>query len=207
MFRCPPSRPLRRDPCACLQNLRGRTVRVPPSGVQPFCGFVRYAAPLAFLYEEEEELYFVLRAMWCRYWCKLNAIRSDGDCLPAVYRTFERLLGDVHPALAMHLGKVGAPPLRQAKHWIQCGFVTYLEVDQVLLLWDRIIGFDDPMILAVLAAAIYCFRGPVLLRCGDAAEAKEVMADGSMLQVVPLLQTFLFAEAVADSCTPEKRPA
>mmetsp|Transcript_15315 Transcript_15315/g.46036 ORF Transcript_15315/g.46036 Transcript_15315/m.46036 type:complete len:708 (-) Transcript_15315:135-2258(-) len=173
-------------------------VMVPPSGVQPFRGFVRYVAPMTYLYEEEEEAYFVLRAMWCKYWCKINAIRSAPDTLVCLWRTFETLLGEAHPALAMHLGAINAPPLRNAKHWIQHGFVGFLEVDQVLLLWDRIIGFDDLMVLPVLAAAVFTFRAPVLLRCGSAIEAKEVINDGSMLQVVPLLQSFLFPESVAD---------
>ena len=46
----------------------------------------------------------------------------------------------------------------------------YFEVEQVLLLWDRILGFDTLTILPVVAAAIFVFRSRSLLAAADAQE-------------------------------------
>ena len=42
------------------------TVGVPESGVHPFKRMVNYVAPLAFVYEKEEPIYFVFRSLWAR---------------------------------------------------------------------------------------------------------------------------------------------
>lgn len=56
---------------------------------QPFRGLVNYAAVLCFLFEEREAVYFALRAMFARYWCKLNALRSGSGMLLCLLRLFE----------------------------------------------------------------------------------------------------------------------
>ena len=83
---------------------------VPPCAVQPFRGFVSYAAPLSFVYEHEEPMYFCLRvrrgvclasrsfgnrrgfdggaylllaqAMYAQYWCRLNVMRTAPNTRP-----------------------------------------------------------------------------------------------------------------------------
>lgn len=44
------------------------------------------------------------------------------------------------------------------------GFVGYLEIDQILILWDRLLGTMDLTLLAVLATAIFVYRSPDLLQ-------------------------------------------
>ncbi|CAM9134338.1 unnamed protein product [Chrysoparadoxa australica] len=104
---------------------------IPPCGVQPFRGMVNYAAPLCFLYESHEPVYFMLREMWARYWCKLNAIRSADGCLIHLLQLFENLLLRHHPQMLMKLLDLGVHPSQIAMPWIQFGFVGFLEVDQV----------------------------------------------------------------------------
>ena len=48
----------------------------PLNGVHPFKGLASSAAPLAYLYGNAEEVYYVFRAMYMRYWVKLTAISS-----------------------------------------------------------------------------------------------------------------------------------
>lgn len=62
----------------------------------------------------------------------------------------------------------------------------------MLLLWDRIVGYDSLWLLPVTAAAILVYRSAALLACVDKAEAKDVLADATALKVVPLLQCFLY---------------
>ncbi|KAJ1456701.1 hypothetical protein M885DRAFT_439393, partial [Pelagophyceae sp. CCMP2097] len=166
---------------------------VPPCAVQPYRGFVHYAAPLTFLYTDEEPIYFALRAMYCRHWCKLNVLRTKAGTLLPLCKLFENLLLEQHARLFFHLVQIGVEPLSIALPWIQFGFVTILDVAQVLLLWDRLLGFDDLRLLPVLAAAIFVYRSKTLLTATTPDEAKEMFADGSTLDVAPLLQHFLFS--------------
>ena len=76
--------------------------------------------------------------------------------------------------------------------WIQFGFAGYLQADQVLQLWDRVLAYDALTLLPVLAAAIFVYRSETILQAADAAVLKDVFSDGSRLKVVPLLQSFLF---------------
>jgi hypothetical protein len=65
-------------------------------------------------------------------------------------------------------------------------------VEQTLLLWDRIIGFDDLELLPILAAAIFVYRAKWLLQANEPAHVKRLLAEaGPSLKVVPLLQLFL----------------
>ncbi|CAM9296629.1 unnamed protein product, partial [Hapterophycus canaliculatus] len=102
----------------------------PPCGVQPFRGLVNYAAVLCFLFEERENVYFALRAMFARYWCRLNALRSGPGMLLRLLKLFESLVQRHHPRLVLKLLELGVQPLQLAMPWIQFGFVTYLEADQ-----------------------------------------------------------------------------
>jgi len=223
----------------------------------PFKGFANYCAPLAFLFADDAPMYHVFRAMWQRYWCRLNVLRSrsscsspdrldhhgacssstnrdggssssssgssgvfgpgqgaplagdgdharcgvrrDGDCLPVLCQTFEELVQAHDPNLFFHMLELKLPPLRVAMPWIHFAFVTLLHPGEVLVLWDRVLGFDDLMLLPVLAAAVLLYRSRLAMECETAEELKEVFRDGGELKVAPLLQHFLFP-------TPTERP-
>lgn len=47
---------------------------------------------------------------------------------------------------------------------MQLGFVGLLEMEQLLHLWERIIGYMDTTMLAVAAVAIFIHRSEMLLR-------------------------------------------
>ena len=63
--------------------------------------------------------------------------------------------------VADHLKAVGCPPLQLALPWIMTAFAGHLAVGEVLLLWDRIIGFDSLLPLPLLAVAVIAFRRQV----------------------------------------------
>ena len=87
---------------------------------------------------------------------------------------------------------VEVDPLRIAFNWIFYAFCGYLEIDQVLILWDRIIGYDTLEILPMLACSIFLFRSAALQEGYTEEGVHEVFEDASKLKVVPLLQQFLF---------------
>jgi hypothetical protein len=166
----------------------------PPCGVVPFRGLVFYAAPLCYLYKQDEEprLYSTFRALYTKYFCRLHHISSDSRDIIALAKTFEDLLVAHDPALFYHLIRMDVDPLRIAFTWIFYGFCGYLEIDQVLSLWDRIIGYDSLEVLPVLAVSIFLFRSAALLEAESEDGVHEVFEDATRLKVVPLLQHFLF---------------
>lgn len=169
----------------------------PPCGVQPFRGLTQYAAPLCYLSDAPEDIYFLFRAMYATLWSRLNIISSARGGLLHVCRLFEELLQSWCAPVFAHLIELGLHPLRLAFPWIHSAFSAYLEMDQVLLLWDRLLAYESVDLLAVLAAAIIAFRADAVLSCADVADVREVFSDASVLRVIPLLQHYLFPSQAA----------
>lgn len=139
-------------------------VPAPPCGVQPFLGLALYFAPLCYVLSNKASLYHVTRYLYCRLWCKLNVISEDEGTLVPLCRIFECLLIRAHPKLFIHLVNIGLNPVKIAFPWIQLAFVGFLEIDQVMHLWDRLIGYMDLTLLAIAAVAIFMHRSDTLLR-------------------------------------------
>jgi hypothetical protein len=166
--------------------------RVPPNGVLPFSGLVMYMAPLAYLYADPIELYYVFRELYARYWSKLNAIRTDRGTVLPLCKLFEDLVVRSSPAAVFHLINIGLKPLDIAFPWIQSAFSGVLDIDQVLLLWDRVIGYDSLELVAIFAAALFHFRASELELVNTREEADELFAELIDISVVTLLQDYLF---------------
>ena len=131
------------------------------------------------------------RESYCQLWCKLSVLSGDSGTLLHICNTFENLLLESQPRLFLHLVNIGVNPLQIAFSWIQLGFVGILEVDQLLILWDRVIGYMDTTILGVFAASIFVYRAESLLMCTSAVFAERIIGEMSRIKVVPLLQLFL----------------
>ncbi|XP_072352631.1 TBC1 domain family member 19 isoform X1 [Scyliorhinus torazame] len=173
--------------------LEDYTVVYPPNGVIPFHGFAMYVAPLCFLYHEPSKLYQVFREMYVRYFFRLHCISSHSSGIVSLCLVFETLVQTYLPQLFYHLREIGAQPLRISFKWMVRAFSGYLATDQLLFLWDRILGYNSLEILAVLAAAVFAFRAENLMEATSLATAEAILADLSTLKVMPLLQLFLFA--------------
>uniref|UniRef100_A0A8D0GF25 TBC1 domain family member 19 n=1 Tax=Sphenodon punctatus TaxID=8508 RepID=A0A8D0GF25_SPHPU len=155
--------------------------------------FILSVAPLCFLYHEPSKLYQIFREMYVRFFFRLHSISSHPSGIVSLCLLFETLLQTHLPQLFYHLGEIGAQPLRIAFKWMVRAFSGYLATDQLLLLWDRVLGYNSLEILAVLAAAVFAFRAVNLMEVTSLAAAEAVLADLSTLKVMPLLQIFLFA--------------
>ncbi|XP_074205655.1 TBC1 domain family member 19 isoform X5 [Camelus bactrianus] len=176
-------------------GLEEYAVFYPPNGVIPFHGFSMYVAPLCFLYHEPSKLYQIFREMYVRFFFRLHSISSHPSGIVSLCLLFETLLQTYLPQLFYHLREIGAQPLRISFKWMVRAFSGYLATDQLLLLWDRILGYNSLEILAgkILAAAVFAFRAVNLMEVTSLAAAEAVLADLSTLKVMPLLQIFLFA--------------
>ncbi|XP_060687301.1 TBC1 domain family member 19 isoform X2 [Hemiscyllium ocellatum] len=152
--------------------LEDYTVVYPPNGVIPFHGFAMYVAPLCFLYHEPSKLYQVFREMYVRYFFRLHCISSHSSGIVSLCLVFETLVQTYLPQLFYHLREIGAQPLRISFKWMVRAFSGYLATDQLLLLWDRILGYNSLEILAVLAAAVFAFRAENLMEATSLATAE-----------------------------------
>lgn len=63
---------------------------------------------------------------------------------------------------------------------------------QVLLLWDRVIGFDTLLVFALAAAGIFIWRANMLRSCRGRKEAEAAVQHLAGVRAVPLLQSILF---------------
>lgn len=173
------------------RNRSGQKCAFPPNGVPPFKGLSDFVCPLCFVYVQPTEIYFCFREMWARYWCKLHAFSTQSGSLLPLLRLFEDLLQECAPAVCLHLLRLEVPPGSMAVHWISSGFASFLPVEQTLVLWDRIIGFDSLELLPILAAAVFVYRAKWLLQASEPSQVQRLLADATGLKVVPLLQLFL----------------
>uniref|UniRef100_A0A8C8AZD9 TBC1 domain family member 19 n=1 Tax=Otus sunia TaxID=257818 RepID=A0A8C8AZD9_9STRI len=147
--------------------------------------FILSVAPLCFLYHEPSKLYQIFREMYVRFFFRLHSISSHPSGIVSLCLLFETLLQTHLPQLFYHLREIGAQPLRISFKWMVRAFSGYLATDQLLLLWDRILGYNSLEVLAgnrtVFTKRPFCFL------------SQAVLADLSTLKVMPLLQIFLFA--------------
>ena len=102
---------------------------------------------------------------------------------------------DVEPEVCAHLQKLGCPLLELGLPWIVNACVGHLDVEQVLLLWDRIVGFDSLLPLPLLAVAVICCRRHMILKTETKSELLILMDDLSQLNAVALLQGILFGQS------------
>ncbi|GBG25172.1 TBC1 domain family member 19 [Hondaea fermentalgiana] len=167
--------------------------------IVPYRGLALQAAPLAFVYKDQSEIVLCVREMYARYWCQLNTIRNTPagaiglSLLPNLCAQFESLIQERCSDVLQHMLAFDIHPLEVAFPWLHLAFANALPVEQLLLLWDRIIGFDSLILLPVLAAAIFDYRRPVLLAARSTKHVRALLGEMANLNVIALLQAFLFA--------------
>ncbi|XP_011336282.2 TBC1 domain family member 19 isoform X2 [Ooceraea biroi] len=175
---------------ATLEN----TLVLPPSGVIPFHGFTMYATPFCYLYDDPYTIYYTFRAFYLRYWFRLHTVSSHEQGIVALCLLFERLLQCHEPQLWAHFKTIHIQPVRVVFKWLMRGFSGHLPPEQLLYLWDLILGYDSLEIIPLLAVTILSFRKENLLQVNTQQNVEAVLADLSSLKVMPLLQLALLKE-------------
>ncbi|KAK9862111.1 hypothetical protein WJX84_010388 [Apatococcus fuscideae] len=167
----------------------------PPSGVLPFRGMAFWIAPLCYLSQDPGVVYSLAVSLFDRHWSRLLSFvpSLQPASLPCLAAIFHLLVHEVEPEVTRHIESLGITPLQLVLPWMVNAFVDQLPVEQVLLLWDRIIAHDSLLPLAILALAVFVFRREVLLAAQSATEVVETMRDMSYMKVVPLLQAIIFS--------------
>ncbi|KYN05871.1 TBC1 domain family member 19 [Cyphomyrmex costatus] len=175
---------------ATLEN----TLVFPPSGVIPFHGFTMYATPFCYLYDNPCAMYYTFRAFYLRYWFRLHTVSCHEQGIVALCLLFERLLQCHEPQLWAHFKNIHIQPIKIVFKWLMRGFSGHLPPEQLLYLWDLILGYDSLEIIPLLAVTILSFRKENLLQVNTQQNVEAVLADLSSLKVMPLLQLALLKE-------------
>jgi hypothetical protein len=89
---------------------------------------------------------------------------SQTNGILSLCRLFEDTLQAYQPQMVFHLNSLGINPLRVAFPWIFHSFVSFLEIDQIFLLWDRIIGYDSLEVIALAAVSIFDYRAETIMQ-------------------------------------------
>ncbi|CAK1578846.1 unnamed protein product [Parnassius mnemosyne] len=163
----------------------------PPSGIIPFHGFTMYATPFCYLYDDPVQLYYTFRAFYVRYWHRLHYISTHPQGIVSLCLLYERLLEANEPLLWIHFRNININPIRVVFKWLMRAFSGHLPPDQLLFLWDAILGYDCLDILPLLAVAILSFRKENIFQVNTIQNVDAVLADLSTISVVPLLQLAL----------------
>lgn len=96
-------------------------------------------------------------------------------------------------ALFMHLRGVGVHPASYAAEWISKLFVGYMNYQQVLLLVDRLLGFENLGMLAFAALGVFKYLEAELMKAGTAEEVDEALYLNGM-KALKVLNLALFEE-------------
>lgn len=71
------------------------------------------------------------------------------------------------------------------------GFSGHLPPEQLLILWDLVLGFDSLEVLSLLSIIILSFRKESLMLVSTLENIEAVLADLSSIKVLPLIQLAL----------------
>lgn len=99
---------------------------------------------------------------------------------------------------------------------IHAGFSGYLSGDQVLVLWDRIVGYESLEIVAIFAAAYFCHRLPDILKLAksqhdqgnESSSVQDIIQEWlrqhrNGIEVSPVIQHFVFGSSSGSTFTNE----
>lgn len=81
--------------------------------------------------------------------------------------------------------------IRVVFKWLMRAFSGHLQPQELLILWDLILGYDSLEILALLAIIILSFRKESLMQVSTIESIEAVLADLSSIKVLPLVQLAL----------------
>ncbi|XP_053695784.1 TBC1 domain family member 19 [Sabethes cyaneus] len=163
----------------------------PACGFVPFHGICMLAAPFCYLYDNPVSLYFTFRVFYVRYCYRLTTINTHPQGIVSLCLLFEKLLQTHEPQLWSHFRELQIQPIRVVFKWLMRAFSGHLPPEQLLILWDLILGYDSLEILSLLALIIMSFRRESLMQVVTLENIEAILSDLSSVKVLPLIQLTL----------------
>jgi len=164
---------------------------IPYCGVIPCSYFARYALPFLYTSERAEEIYFLFREFYCKYFCFLQSLSSHPNSILRLCHLFEEVFYKQHPKLALFLANNGIEPLPIAINWMIYCYIGFLSVEQLFCLFDRIIGYDSLEILAILAVGIFVKRAEKIVKYKSRDRIEEVFTNIKNINVIECIRLAL----------------
>ncbi|XKL66363.1 hypothetical protein PGB90_009783 [Kerria lacca] len=156
--------------------------------------FLFVAAPLCYIFNDPVQLYFSMKSLYLRFWFRLHEMNSHEQGMLSLCILFQELLEYHEPQLYFHFLSINIQPIRIVFKWLMRCFSGYLPPEQLLYLWDLILGYDSLEIVSLLATAILSFRKDNLLGVNSLQNIEAILADLSSIQVIPLLQLIIISK-------------
>jgi hypothetical protein len=94
--------------------------------------------------------------------------------------------------LYLHLRTINIFPVDIALDWMANCFFNYLNVSDSFNLVDRLLGFEDNLILVVLSLAIFKYFEKGLLEAEDREDIDEIFLGIEEMNFLEVLNYFLF---------------
>ncbi|ORX80627.1 hypothetical protein BCR32DRAFT_268775 [Anaeromyces robustus] len=164
----------------------------PPNGIIPFWGISSYAIPFCYLYDNPDNIYMLFREFYAKYCSKLHTINNPKGLIYQC-QIFEHIFKQLDSVLYFHIQYIiGKAPLEIAFPWIIYSFIGMLDIEQIFLLWDRILGFDSLELIPLAAVCIFLYKKETLLQISNVNELKNAFADNHSIKIIPLIQYYLF---------------
>jgi len=164
---------------------------IPYCGVIPCQQFARYALPFLYTSERPDEVYFLFREFYCKYFCFLNSLSSHPNSILRLCHLFEEIFYKQNPKLAIYFANNGIEPLPIALQWMMYAFIGFLDVEQLFCLFDRIIGYNSLELLALLAAGIFMKKAEKIVRYKSREKIEEVCMNLKNINVVECIRLAL----------------
>lgn len=93
--------------------------------------------------------------------------------------------------LYLHLRMLDIYPIDIASEWIGCFFCGFLKYEEILLLIDRIIGFETLLLLPIMALGVFKYFSQELLDCKSKEKALDLIYIEE-LKALEILNLFIF---------------
>eukprot|EP00759_Apiculatamorpha_spiralis_P011721 PhF_6_TR18952/c0_g1_i2/m.27797 len=171
------------------------SMSISPSGVIPCQGLAFLSVPVCFVTSDPLQQYYLFRTLYLRRFQHLHTISTSPDGIVSLLTLFESLLILWCPQVVEHFrNTLHMNPTWYATLWLHTAFSGVFEVEQLLLLWDRIIAYDSNTLLSIVAAALFAWRADDLLLCQNESQVNLVFSDVSKVQVMLLIQSHLFID-------------
>ncbi|KAG5675845.1 hypothetical protein PVAND_005715 [Polypedilum vanderplanki] len=174
-----------------LNTSKLKQYETPQNNIVPFHGICMFAAPFCYLYDSPIALYYTFRAFYVRYCHRLTTINTHNQGIVSLCLLFEKLLQTHEPSLWSHFRELQIQPIRVVFKWLMRAFSGHLHPQELLILWDLILGYDSLEILSLLAIIILSFRKESLMQVSTIEQIEAVLADLSSIKVLPLVQLAL----------------
>jgi len=167
----------------------------------PMKHFTRYLAQFCFFQKKTENVYQIFRFFLKHHISKLYDFNPKSkDNLISKLKTlklglgmiFERMFLRYMNQLYLHLRTINIFPLDIAFGWMTSMFFNCLKVSDSFSLVDRMIGYGDNMILAILSLAIFKYYEKGLLEAEDREDVDTLFVNISEMNMLEVLNYFLF---------------